>query len=272
MNGIIGEKTKVKRKQQKKSSGILGWIKFLVKVLIFSWLFYSLFFIACEKSSDSCPLPKSLLEHLKLEKYPIVQQNYDRVVAKLQEYQEIVKSNDIGLQVSSLIDQFTFYFDKSAAGFVHQVLPFLAKYLHQGLEKLKILKEFMVDTGIPWLRTQVKTGAKFMRSLFKEYYPRDFVKLVSNQVSERFSSFTRVIYNLEMVQNLLKNEKLMENYGKIMDYTQDLRSLVAENVKLWFVEYPSLGFDFFWRFLEDDVSVEEYDKIGSVLKRFVSFA
>lgn len=272
MNGIIGEKGKGKRKEKKKGSGIVGWIRFLVKVLIFSWLFYSLFFIACDKTSDSCPFPKGLMEKLDLENYPILQDNYQRIVSKLQDFQEIVKSNDVGLKLSSILDEFAYYYEKSASGFVHQVLPFLAKYLHQGLEKLKILKEFMVETGIPWIREQVKIGAKFMRRLFNDYYPADFVKLVLAQVSERFTSLTRVIYNLEIVQNLMKNEKLVENYGKIMDYTQDLRSLVSRNVGLWLVEYPSLGFDFCWRVLEGDVPGEEFEKLGSILKRLVSFA
>ena len=217
-------------------------------------------YIACDKSSSNCPLPDSIKD-FNFEKIPILQENVEFLKNKFFKFKKDLKSTPVGLEIVNVADTLFLYYDESAQIFVNQILPEIAKNLNYGIEKVQIGWEWMLETGIPWLRAQVAIGSKFLRKLFNEYYPIEFINQAHQVLSERFDSIYRAIYNLKFVQDVFENEKIMTTYSKIMDYTADLREVISKNLGLWFVEYPVVGFDYFWRVLEDDVSGEEYEKL-----------
>jgi hypothetical protein len=255
----------MKSQKPKKKSNTF---KYIVKVFITTFLLYSLFYVACSKEETSkkenvCPFSVEIRDKFFFwkEQFPDFLEKFKDFSSSFTFGEFIIQKTNKKLkepQVKQVVDQLKDllvklkeYYHYSAQVFVFKVIPQLSDYL-------SVAKRILVNNVFPWIREKIRISAVYLR----QNYPRKSINLIKEFVIEKLQKLQKIVLDAKAVQDLLKNQNILEISGQISAVFQ----VVMEKLMLWLGEYPSIGFDYLWRVLEDDVSSEEYVEIYNNLR------
>jgi hypothetical protein len=220
----------------------------LLKAFILAFLVYSLFFVACSeeevsKEDNSCPFSPETMKFFKdYSKVPAAEILFENL--KFKEYQE---NSEILKEIMEKLIKVQEYYHNSAQVFVFTVIPKIAEYF-------LITRNYLIDVVFPFIKEKIKFSAVFLR----QNYPKESLEKIKEITIEKILQVKKLVLDLQVVQDLLKNQQLQAVFTQISVISEKIMDLLG----LWF-EYILIGFDFLWRVLEDDVSSKEFAELFS---------